>query len=62
LSPQVIQVARAVAGGLNDAEAASVLFVSRRTVEAHRTRVYRKLVVRSRTDLTRTLVAAGLVH
>ncbi|MFI6071829.1 AAA family ATPase [Actinoplanes sp. NPDC051343] len=62
LSPQEIQVARAIAGGLNNAEAASVLFVSRKTVEAHLTRVYRKLGVRSRTDLTRALVAAGLVH
>jgi DNA-binding CsgD family transcriptional regulator len=62
LSPQEIQVARAIAGGLNNAEAASVLFVSRKTVEAHLTRVYRKLGVRSRTDLTRALVSAGLVQ
>ncbi|HEY0536692.1 MAG TPA: AAA family ATPase [Actinoplanes sp.] len=62
LSPQEIQVARAIAGGLNNAEAASVLFVSRKTVEAHLTRVYRKLGVRSRTDLTRALVGAGLVR
>jgi DNA-binding CsgD family transcriptional regulator/DNA replicative helicase MCM subunit Mcm2 (Cdc46/Mcm family) len=62
LSPQEIQVARAIAGGLNNAEAASVLFVSRKTVEAHLTRVYRKLGVRSRTDLTRALVAAGVVQ
>jgi DNA-binding CsgD family transcriptional regulator len=62
LSPQEIQVARAIAGGLNNAEAASVLFVSRKTVEAHLTRVYRKLGVRSRTDLTRALVAAGVVR
>jgi len=62
LSPQEVQVARAIAGGLNNAEAASVLFVSRKTVEAHLTRIYRKLGVRSRTDLTRTLVSAGLVR
>ena len=62
LTPQEVQVARAIAGGLNNAEAASVLFVSRKTVEAHLTRVYRKLGVRSRTDLTRALVSAGLVH
>jgi DNA-binding CsgD family transcriptional regulator/tetratricopeptide (TPR) repeat protein len=62
LSPQEVQVARAIAGGLNNAEAATVLFVSRKTVEAHLTRVYRKLGVRSRTDLTRALVAAGLVR
>ncbi|MGR6320748.1 LuxR C-terminal-related transcriptional regulator [Micromonospora soli] len=62
LSPQEVQVARAIAGGLNNAEAASLLFVSRKTVEAHLTRVYRKLGVRSRTDLTRALVSAGLVR
>jgi DNA-binding CsgD family transcriptional regulator len=61
LSPQEVQVARAIASGLNNAEAAGVLFVSRKTVEAHLTRVYRKLGVRSRTDLTRALVSAGLV-
>ncbi|MBM2614005.1 AAA family ATPase [Actinoplanes sp. LDG1-06] len=60
LSPQEVQVARAIARGMNNAEAAGALFVSRKTVEAHLTRVYRKLGVRSRTDLTRALVAAGL--
>ncbi|WP_250037737.1 AAA family ATPase [Paractinoplanes maris] len=62
LSPQEVQVARAIAGGMNNAEAAGVLFISRKTVEAHLTRVYRKLGVRSRTDLTRALVLAGLVR
>jgi DNA-binding NarL/FixJ family response regulator len=56
LSPQELQVARAVARGLNNVEAAAALFVSRKTVEAHLTRVYRKLGVRSRTELTRLLI------
>jgi DNA-binding CsgD family transcriptional regulator/tetratricopeptide (TPR) repeat protein len=60
LSPQEVQVARAIARGMNNAEAAGALFVSRKTVEAHLTRVYRKLGVRSRTDLTRAVVSAGL--
>jgi DNA-binding CsgD family transcriptional regulator len=60
LSPQEVQVARAIARGLNNAEAAGALFLSRKTVEAHLTRVYRKLGIRSRTDLTRALVSAGL--
>ena len=55
-----MQVARAIARGMNNAEAAGALFVSRKTVEAHLTRVYRKLGVRSRTDLTRAVVSAGL--
>jgi DNA-binding CsgD family transcriptional regulator len=44
-----------VAEGLNNAEAAAALYLSRKTVEAHLTRIYRKLGVRSRTDLVRLL-------
>ena len=46
----------AVGRGLNNVEAAAVLFVSRKTVEAHLTRAYRKLGIRSRTELTRLLI------
>jgi len=56
LSPQELQVARAVGRGLSNVEAAAALFVSRKTVEAHLTRAYRKLGIRSRTELTRLLV------
>jgi DNA-binding NarL/FixJ family response regulator len=56
LSPQELQVARAVGRGLNNVETAAALFVSRKTVEAHLTRAYRKLGVRSRTELTRLLI------
>ena len=56
LSTQELQVARAVGRGLNNVEAAAALFVSRKTVEAHLTRAYRKLGVRSRTELTRLLI------
>ena len=55
LSAQELQVARAVGRGLNNVETAAALFVSRKTVEAHLTRAYRKLGVRSRTELTRLL-------
>lgn len=58
LTPQELQIARAVGRGLNNAEAAAALFVSRKTVEAHLTRAYRKLGVRSRTELTRLLLAS----
>lgn len=54
LTPQEFQIARAVAGGLSNAEAAAALFLSRKTIEAHLTRVYRKLGLRSRTELART--------
>lgn len=55
LTPQEFQIARLVAEGLNNSEVAAALFLSRKTVEAHLTRVYRKLGVRSRTGLARLL-------
>jgi DNA-binding CsgD family transcriptional regulator len=60
LSPQELQVARIAGRGQNNAEVASALFVSRKTVEAHLTRVYRKLGIRSRTELARILLANGI--
>jgi DNA-binding CsgD family transcriptional regulator len=60
LSPQELQVARIAGRGQNNAEAAAALFVSRKTVEAHLTRVYRKLGIRSRTELARILMANGI--
>jgi DNA-binding CsgD family transcriptional regulator len=60
LSPQELQVARIAGRGQNNAEVAAALFVSRKTVEAHLTRVYRKLGIRSRTELARILLANGI--
>jgi DNA-binding CsgD family transcriptional regulator len=60
LSPQELQVARIAGRGQNNAEVAAALFVSRKTVEAHLTRVYRKLGIRSRTELARFLMANGI--
>ncbi|MFC5140695.1 LuxR C-terminal-related transcriptional regulator [Actinomycetospora rhizophila] len=51
LTPQEFQIARGVADGQSNVEVAAALFVSRKTVEAHLTRIYRKLGVRSRTEL-----------
>jgi DNA-binding CsgD family transcriptional regulator len=48
-------VALAVAAGASNVEVASRLFVSSKTVEAHLTRVYRKLSVRNRTQLVALL-------
>ena len=61
LSPQELQVARAAGRGLNNLEIAAALFVSRKTVEAHLTRVYCKLSIRSRTELVRVLLDNGIV-
>ena len=60
LSPQELQVARVAALGQNNIEVAAALFLSRKTVEAHLTRVYRKLGIRSRTQLARILLANGI--
>jgi DNA-binding NarL/FixJ family response regulator len=54
------RVAALVADGLKNREIARTLFMSVATVEAHLTRIYRKLDIRSRSDLAR-LVAAGTV-
>jgi ATP/maltotriose-dependent transcriptional regulator MalT len=62
LSPQELQVARIAARGQNNIEVAAALFVSRKTVEAHLTRVYRKLGIRSRTELVRILLANGITE
>ncbi|MFF0014126.1 AAA family ATPase [Streptomyces sp. NPDC005374] len=61
LTAQELQVARAIAEGRSNIEAATALFLSRKTVEAHLTRVYRKLGLRSRSDLARCLARAGMV-
>jgi DNA-binding CsgD family transcriptional regulator len=55
LTPQELQVALLVAGGATNREAAGTLFLSPKTVELHLGRVYRKLGVRSRTELARRL-------
>lgn len=59
LTPQEFQVARVVAEGRSNDEAAAALFVSRKTVENHLTRVYRKLGLRSRSELVRRFPDGG---
>jgi DNA-binding CsgD family transcriptional regulator len=54
-------VAALVAEGRRNREIAATLLMSIATVEAHLTRIYRKLEIRSRTELAR-LVAEGHVH
>ncbi|KHL12060.1 AAA ATPase-like protein [Mumia flava] len=54
-------VGRLVAEGRRNREIAEAMFVSVATVEAHLTRMYRKLQIRSRSELTR-LVADGEVE
>lgn len=56
LTPQELTVARLVAAGRTNREAAAELVISAKTVEHHLTRIYAKLGVRSRTELTRVLL------
>ena len=51
LTPQELQVARLVVTGRANREVAEALFVSARTVESHLGRIYRKLGIRSRSQL-----------
>ena len=55
LTPQELQVALTVAKGATNREAGAALFLSPKTIEAHLGRVYRKLGVRSRTELAALL-------
>lgn len=54
LTTQELAVTRLVAAGATNREAAATLFVSPKTVEFHLANVYRKLGVRTRTELVRS--------
>ena len=58
LTPQELKVALVVAEGLSNREAATALFLSPKTIEAHLGRVYRKLGIRSRSELARAFAPA----
>ena len=55
LTPVEWRVAALVAGGRKNREVAHELFLTVATVEAHLTRIYRKLGIRSRSELARAL-------
>ena len=58
LTPNEMQVAQLVAEGLTNKEVAARLFLSPKTVEFHLRNVFRKVGVKSRTELTRRLPEA----
>ena len=56
------QVAQLVGAGKTNTEVAAALYVNVRTVESHLTRIYRKLGVRSRTELARIPLPGTAPH
>ena len=61
MTAQEHQIARLVVGGTSNKGIAAQLFLSPKTVEAHLTRIYRKLGVHSRTQLAAQLDRPGAV-
>jgi DNA-binding NarL/FixJ family response regulator len=61
LTPAERRVSALIAQGMRNREISQSLFMSVATVEAHLTRIYRKLQIRSRSELAR-LVADGTVE
>jgi ATP/maltotriose-dependent transcriptional regulator MalT len=59
LTPHELQVALVVARGATNREAAAALFVSPKTIDFHLRNVYRKLGVRSRTELAHALAGVA---
>jgi DNA-binding CsgD family transcriptional regulator len=59
LTANELQIALLVAGGASNAEVAAALFVSRKTIEHHLTSIYRKLGLRSRTQLAALVAEEG---
>ena len=57
LTPSEMQVAVVVAEGLTNAEVATRLFVTPKTVEYHLSNIYRKLGLRSRAELVNRVVS-----
>ena len=61
LTPQELQIALVVARGATNREAAAELLLSRRTVEHHLVRIYRKLGLHTRSQLARRMAQSGEV-
>jgi DNA-binding NarL/FixJ family response regulator len=59
LTAHELQVALVIAGGASNREAAAALFLSPKTIEFHLARIYRKLGVRTRTELAAIAARRG---
>ena len=58
LTPQELVISRLVAEGVSNREAATVLYLSPRTVEYHLHKIFTKLAVGSRTELAHLVTSA----
>jgi DNA-binding CsgD family transcriptional regulator len=61
LTPRELEVARAIAHGMTNAEIAAALFISEWTVKSHVASVLRKLALRDRAQVVVAAYEAGLV-
>lgn len=59
LTPSELRIATLAADGLSNREIAQTLYLSLKTVEMHLSRVYRKLAIRTRHELTAALTASS---
>jgi len=62
LSPRELEVVKLIAEGHTSDEIAEQLFISKKTVERHRSNVLDKLGMRNRVELTRYAIRRGLVE
>ena len=60
LTPRQLEVLRLIGRGLTDAQIADVLFLSRRTVNAHVRDIFRTLEISRRSAATRYALLHGL--
>jgi two-component system response regulator NreC len=61
LTPREVEVCSLLAHGYTNAEVATKLFISDRTVETHRTNIMAKLEIKSRAELVRYAIENGLL-
>ncbi len=62
LTPRELQTMRLLASGLPTKKTAARMMISHKTVESHRSRIYRKLGCKSAIELTRIAVRARLIE